>query len=185
MQTLPANWTARTLEALAVPDNESTRVIMSAWRQSTPLPDYVFNPIGMPAGAKGAPAYLNTSYAIFRDMTVFLAAVASFASTYQGRRLPAEMTGEPPYPSAWRAIHALGWPGGQYESDYPAALLDLTSESYRASASATPASARKTTGMLLPRGATVMPSTEGSQAVSSATAALNGAVSMTQQKMRG
>lgn len=185
MLSLPVDWIARALSALAVPEDTATQAIMRAWRQSTPLPEYVFNPIGMPAGSRGAPAYLTTQYAVFPGFTAFLIALASFADTYTGQSLSREMTGDPPYASAWRAIHALNWPGNRTETDYPAVLLDLTTQAYRDSVSAASPADRKTAGMIMPRNAVSIPSSESSGAIAPMGRSVAGAIKFTQPKMRG
>ena len=183
--SLPSNWTDLALSALATPADDTTRAIMRAWRKSTPLPEFVLNPIGMPAGSRGAAAYLGTGYAIFPSMTAFLVALAAFADTYQGQRLSAAISGESPYPGAWRAINALGWPGGITETDYPSAVLDLAETAYRESVGATPSDERKTSGMALPRNSGIAPSTEGQYAASQAVRSLAAAIGITAGKMRG
>lgn len=144
----PSLWQVQALAALGVPDNEVTYGIMTAWQKSTPLPPYSYNPLGMPAGSGGAKAYLATPYAQFGSIGLFYKALAAFSATYTGGQLAAAMRSDSPYPATWRAVSALGWPASQTETDYPSALLDLTSQSYRQSVNASPRPMRKTSGML-------------------------------------
>lgn len=148
MPTLPNTWITQTLEHAGVPVTVETTAIMRAWYASTPLPPYANNPVGMPAGSMGSPMFLNTGYGMFPTMNAFYAAFKTFALTYSGSEVVREMTADNPYPGAWRAIHNLNWPGTLTETDYPAALLDLTSASYRESVGASDAAARKTSGIV-------------------------------------
>jgi hypothetical protein len=151
MPSWPSTWVTQALTAAGIPVTVGTHNVMRAWKRSTPLQPYTNNPIGMPAGSSGAPALLRTGYALFPSMSAFYAAFATFMKTYQGHLLAADMIGEAPYPESWRDIAALNWPGSVTETDYPSALLDLTTEAYRLSVKATPASDRKTSGQVQPR----------------------------------
>jgi len=103
----------------------------------------------MPAGSSGAVAYLSTEYALFPNMARFYAALQAVARSQAGKQLALAMHGDAPYPATWRAISALKWPASKTETDYPAALLDLTTASYQASVNATPAASRKTSGTVI------------------------------------
>lgn len=149
MTSWPTNWIGKALASLNVPPNGDTIAIIRAWKNSTPLPPYSNNPLGMPKGTSGAPAYLNTPYAIFPSMTKFYAALATFGQSQAGKSLTLAMHGDAPFPATWRAIASLQWPGSATETDYPSAVLDLTTASYRASVNATPKPDRKTSGALV------------------------------------
>lgn len=142
----PSNWITRTLESADIPNGEETRAIMRAWQKSTPLPPYTNNPLGMPASFGGKVRYMDTGYAMFQSMSDFYATFARFIETYAGNGVREAMTSHRPYSATWRAVSQLAWPGSVTETDYPSALLDLTSASYRERVGATPKDQRKTSG---------------------------------------
>src|SRR5260221_5952483 len=146
-----ALWQVGALEVLGAPDNQETFNIITAWQKSTPLPPYSHNPLGMPAGSSGAKPFLGTPYAEFGSMAMFYDALKTFAATYTGKSLADAMRSDDSYPATWHAVSMLRWPGTQTETDYPAALLDLTSQSFRQSVGATPRPMRKTSGMIAAR----------------------------------
>lgn len=146
MPSFPPNWIARTLEASGVPATSQSIAVLRAWRKSTPLPPLSNNPLGMPVHSSGAPAYLNTGYAIFPSMTAFYAAFVAWSKSAAGKKVLASLNDSDGYGAAWRAISVLPWPASKTETDYPAHVLDLASESYRESVNASPASDRRTSG---------------------------------------
>lgn len=148
MVSWPATWISMTLDASGIPSTADTRAIMKAWKDSTPLPPYTNNPIGMPAGSSGAPQLLTSGYALFGSMDMFYAAFTAFIKSYQGKRLVTAMISSNPYPETWRVISTLKWPGSVTETDYPALLLDMTSDSYRESVSVSQGGSRKTSGVI-------------------------------------
>lgn len=148
MPSWPSVWRVRALESAGIPANKDTLAIIKAWHDSTPLPVLTNNPIGMPAGSSGAPKYLHTKYAIFPSMSYFYAAFATFIASSDGRAVAQAMTSKQAYSATWRKISDLHWPGSITETDYPAALLDLTTASYRDSVKASDPSERKTSGQV-------------------------------------
>lgn len=178
MPTLPNTWITQALEAAGINVTTQTIAIMRAWYASTPLPPYVNNPIGMPAGASGSPGFLNTGYAMFATPSAFYAAFATFIRTYQGGILARDMTADNPYPAAWRAIASLNWPGSTTETDYPAALLDLTSASYRESVAASAPSARRTSGVIGQAAPNKSAVIENARNLANAASAVSGASNM-------
>jgi hypothetical protein len=144
----PADWINRTLVAAKVEPSGQAVSILRAWKNSTPLPPLSNNPLGFPAGTTGAPSYLGTHYAIFPSMEAFYSAVAKFATSAPGRAVVAALGRERGYAAAWRAISDLPWPARETETDWPAAVLDLTAESYRQSVSAAMPAERKTSGVV-------------------------------------
>ena len=151
MAGYPSNWVSMALGALQAPVNGATIAVMRAWSKSTPLPVLANNPIGMPRGSSGAPAYMTTGYAIFPSMTAFYVALHAFARTYRGQALTNALSQDIPAPPTWRAVSGMDWPGSATETDYPSAVLDLTSDAYRASVGATATAARKTSGVVSSR----------------------------------
>lgn len=151
MAGYPSNWVSMALGALGVPVTGSTIAVMRAWSKSTPLPVIANNPIGMPKGSSGAPAYMSTGYAIFPSMTGFYVALHAFARTQKGLTLANALSQDVPASATWRAVSGMSWPGTATETDYPSAVLDLTSATYRQSVQATAPSARKTSGVVGPR----------------------------------
>lgn len=146
MTSWPSNWITTALSVAGVESTTATRAIMRAWNQSTPTLPQVNNPVGIPASLASAPSVPGTGYAMFTSMTGFYQAFARFMASQPGRSLKMAMTADSPYPGAWRVIDGLKWPGSLTETDYPSALLDLTSESYRASVNASAPRERKTSG---------------------------------------
>lgn len=147
MPSWPPDWKLNTLGAAGVPATHQSLKVLSAWCRSTPLPPLSNNPLGMPAGSSGAPSYLSTRYAIFPSMAAFYKAFGAFARTSAGHVLAVALDDKGGYPVAWRAISALPWPAKDTETDYPAILLDLCSQSYRDSVDAVRAASRKTSGI--------------------------------------
>lgn len=150
MASWPSDWITRALAAADIEPNGNGIAIMRAWKNSTPLPPLTNNPLGFPAGTHGAPAYLGTRYAIFPSMAAFYAAFGALAKSATGRELAAALAAESGYAPAWRAISALAWPATETETDYPSALLDLTTDAYRRSVKAAAPSARRTSGTIGP-----------------------------------
>jgi hypothetical protein len=146
VQQYPPNWITAALAAADLSITPGSLAIMRAWAKSTPISAYANNPIGMPAGTLGANPYAGTRYAAFTSMAGFYAAFASFMESYQGGRVHNAMLAQYPYGAAWREISNLNWPASQTETDYPSALLDLTTQAYRDSVKATPVPDRKTSG---------------------------------------
>lgn len=150
MASWPSDWITRALAAGGIEPTGNAIAIMRAWKNSTPLPPLTNNPLGFPAGTRGAPAYLGTRYAIFPSMVAFYAAFGSLAKSGLGRELAAALASERGYAPAWRAISALAWPAKDTETDWPAAVLDLTTADYRQSVKAAAPSARRTSGTIGP-----------------------------------
>lgn len=152
MASWPSTWMTSALEAAGVPVTPAALAVLKAWKDSTPIPPYSNNPVGMPYGSSGAIRYLSTGYGMFVTIGNFYSAFAAFMRTDAGKRIAADMAMEVPYAAAWRDISRLKWPGTDTETDYPSALLDLTSEAYQKSVHATPAADRKTSGQVIARG---------------------------------
>lgn len=148
MPSWPSTWIASALDALGVPANHDTIAVMRAWKDSTPISPYSNNPIGMPYATLGAPRFAGTNYAAFRTIDGFYAALVSFGKSAAGKKLIRDMLSESPYAAVWRDISALKWPASDTETDYPAAILDLTTVAYRESVNAVPAGVRKTSGVV-------------------------------------
>lgn len=148
MASWPSDWITRSLAAAKIEPSGQAVSVLRAWKNSTPLPPLSNNPLGFPAGTRGAPSYLGTRYAIFPSMAAFYAAFAALATSPPGRAVAAALAPDGTYPQAWRAISALAWPGKDTETDWPAFVLDLAAESYRASVAAVAPAARKTSGIV-------------------------------------
>jgi hypothetical protein len=146
MTSWPKTWISRTLEAAGIPVGSETIAVMRAWKDSTPLPPYTNNPVGMPHHFARVPRYMNTDYGMYVSFGKFLDAVTAWSKTGPGRKVIHAITSDSPYAASWREIAALGWPGSATETEYPSRILDLTEQSYRDSVSATPRAERKTSG---------------------------------------
>lgn len=184
MPPLPQLWKTLALQAARIEVTGEAVAIMGAWSRSTPVPPYINNPIGMPAGTSGAPALLSTGYGMFATPDAFYTAFAKFMATYQGKSIARAMSSDNPYAETWRLISALGWPASRTETDYPAQLLDMTADSYRASVGASNASARKTSGIVgapAPNKSAVI---ENARNLANAAAAVSGATDMVRHLLR-
>lgn len=143
----PDGWATATLKAAEIPVTDFALSVLKAWNASTPLLAYTNNPLGMPS-IKGVRAQLlNTGYALFPQMSDFRTAFVAFLKTPPGQKVRHALAIDEKYPVAYRAIHALPWSANNTETDWPSAVLDLTSQSYRTKAAsvAVPAD-RKTSG---------------------------------------
>lgn len=147
MPVWPTNWKAQALAALNVRPTTEAIKVMSAWRQSTPLDPWTNNPLGIPASLAGTAKVPGTVYAMFPTITGFYTALHKFAVTSHGRAVVSELSSLDGYGPVWRAIAALDWPGSKTETDYPAKVLDLADESFRASVMTADPSQRKTSGV--------------------------------------
>lgn len=127
----PDGWTTATLEAAGLPVTDFTRKAMSAWAASTPMLAYTNNPLGMPAVKGKTLELLRTGYAMFATPDMFRQAFAEFIGSHGGQAVHQAMSLDEKFSEVWRAVHALPWPANKTETDWPSAVLDLTSESYR------------------------------------------------------
>jgi hypothetical protein len=184
MVAWPVLWQERALVALGVPPSDYAYSAITSWQASTPLPAYSYNPLGMPAGSSGAKRYLGTGYAQFASIGLFYAALGAFAQTYQASLVTAALRSDGSYSAAWCAVHSLGWPAAQTESDYPAVLLDLTSPSFRESVNATPVALRKTSGIITAPNSDVTTSITSIGAVKGATQSLRDAAARQSSTLR-
>jgi len=148
MPSWPTNWKNQTLASADIPVTPFTLAVMSSWMKSTPLDPWTNNPLGMPSQYGPGLKVHGTRYAAFPNATAFYAAFGRFAATVQGKALVHALTDDGNYAGVWRAVSALRWPGADTETDYPSALLDLTTETYRKSVGASQPSDRKTSGVI-------------------------------------
>lgn len=146
MVSWPSNWQSQALSAAGIDVTAKSLKVMSAWRKSTLLDPWTNNPIGMPAMQGKTLPVPGTRYAMFRSISDFYRAFAAFAKTTDGRKVVNAITSDVGYGPVWREIASLRWPGSVTETDYPAAILDLTEQSYRDSVSSSPVAERKTSG---------------------------------------
>src|SRR5487761_647101 len=167
----PDGWIPATLKDAGLPVTDFTRKVLLAWNASTPILPYTNNPLGMPAVKGKTLELMQTGYAMFVTMPQFRTQFAAFCNGTQGSALYDALALSEAYSQAWRAIHQLPWPANQTETDWPSAVLDLTSESYRnqAASVASPAD-RKTSGTLGPQ--TALGTGAGTSSRTSADAAI-------------
>lgn len=145
----PDGWITATLKEAGLPVNDFTLRTMAAWADSTPMLSYTNNPIGMPAVKGKTLELMRTGYAMFVTMGDFRKAFADLITSHGGQALRDALALDERYSKAYRAIHALKWPASTTETDWPSAVLDLTSESYRSKvASVASPTDRKTSGTL-------------------------------------
>lgn len=146
MTTWPSNWKTRTLETAGIPVSAKALKALGAWRQSTPLDPWTNNPLGVPANMTKHAKVPGTQYAMYRSINDFYGAFAKFIKTSKGQELLSELISDNGYGAVWRIISSLRWPATDTETDYPAKVLDLASESYRQSVNASDPPSRKTSG---------------------------------------
>ena len=145
----PDGWMTATLKAADLPVSDFTLKALSAWSASTPILPYTNNPLGMPAVKGQTLELMRTGYAMFVTMADMRNAFSEFVSSSAGNQLHDALALDEKHSQVWRAIHVLPWPANNTETDWPSAVLDLTSESYRTKAAsvASPAD-RKTSGVI-------------------------------------
>jgi hypothetical protein len=129
-----------------MPVSEFAVTVLTAWANSTPTQPWTNNPLGMPAHGNNVPRALNTPYALFPTMATFRDAFGRLLRTNRGASLADIVHAGDDLPAAWRAIHALGLPANQTETDYPASLLDMLEDDYRAKMATRPVAKRRTVG---------------------------------------
>lgn len=145
----PDGWATATLKDAGLPVTDFTIKAVSAWNQSTPILPYTNNPLGMPAIKGKTLELMSTGYAMFVTMGDFRTAFAAFVNSYAGHAVHDALALDEKYSQVYRAVHALKWPPNSTETDWPSAVLDLTSESYRAKAASVSSPAdRKTSGAI-------------------------------------
>lgn len=143
----PDGWIPATLKNADLPVTDFTRRALSAWNMSTPTLPYTNNPLGMPNVPGKTSQLLRTGYAMFVTMPAFRQAFAEYLASSSGQAIYDALALDEKYSQVWRAVHSLQWPANTTETDWPSAVLDLTSESYRDSvASVTSPADRKTSG---------------------------------------
>lgn len=145
----PDGWVTAALKDAGLPVTDFTTKIMYAWNRSTPILPYTNNPLGMPAVKGKTLELMKTGYAMFVTMGHFRSAFAGFINSHAGQDVRDAFHLSDKFSEAYRAIHSLKWPANTTETDWPSAVLDLTSEAYRnKAASVASASDRKTSGFL-------------------------------------
>lgn len=184
MTSWPTTWRSRTLEAAGIRVTPHALEVLKAWQQSTPLPPFTNNPLGMPSTSRGALEYMRTGYAMFVTPEKFYAAFAAFAATSAGKSLAHAIADEGNYASVWRVISSLGWPAVRTETDWPSALLDLTEASYRESVATADPSARKTSGTVGAPAHVKATAISHASSVAAAIRTMTDAQSATQQMLR-
>jgi hypothetical protein len=146
MASWPTNWKHRALEAAGIPATGKAMRVLSAWARSTPTDPWTNNPLGLPAVPFRTASVPGTEYGAFRSATYFYAAFQKWSQTTAGKAVVAELLSDAGHGPVWRAIASAGLPGSKTETDYPAGVLDLAEEAYRAAAGVTGWAERKTSG---------------------------------------
>lgn len=146
MNRWSSGWKEATLRHVEVPVSDFAITVLTAWTNATPTQPWTNNPIGMPAHGNNVPRALNTPYAAFPTMGAFRQAFARLLKTNRGVNLAGLISAGDDMPATWRAIHALGFPANQTETDYPSSLLDMLEDDYRAKMATRPVAKRQTVG---------------------------------------
>lgn len=146
MNEWESNWSGYLALETGSTNAEFTERMFTLWQQSTPLEPWTNNPLGMPQTTQGAYRVLSTDYGAFMSMHDFRDAFLRFLASQPGRTLrDALLLQDKPAP-VWRAVSSLHWPASATETDYPSAILDATTDDYRAKVNAARADQRKTSG---------------------------------------
>lgn len=127
----PDGWITATLKDADIPVNDFTISASSAWQRSTPMLPYTNNPFGLPAVRGKTLELMRTGYAMYPTMGDFRTAFAALIASPAGQALHDALVLDETYSSVWRAVRGLGLPANATETDYPSAVLDMTSQSYR------------------------------------------------------
>lgn len=182
----PDGWITATLKDAGLPVSDFTKRALTAWQKSTPMLPYTNNPLGF-AAVKGVTLELmRTGYAMYPTMGDFRKAFTKLISSQTGQQLHQALALDEKYSQVWRAISALSLPAAQTETDYPSAVLDLTSESYRQQASSvSDPSERTTSGTLGTQTAFGAGTGYSSRRAASVASAISDATKAFQQNMRG
>lgn len=145
----PDGWRTAVLSDAGLPVSDFTLKCLQAWSDSTPILPYTNNPLGMPFVKGKTSQLMRTGYAMFAVMGDMRQAFSAFIASPVGSDVHDALALGEKYSEVYRAVHALQWPANGTETDWPSAILDLTSESYRQSVEsvASPAD-RKTSGVL-------------------------------------
>lgn len=145
----PDGWRTATLTDAGLPVSDFTLKALQAWSDSTPILPYTNNPLGMPFVQGKTSQLMRTGYAMFAVMGDMRQAFVDFVASSAGSDVHDALALGEKYSDVWRAVHTLKWPANSTETDWPSAVLDLTSESYRDSVQsvASPAD-RKTSGVI-------------------------------------
>jgi hypothetical protein len=145
----PDGWRTAVLNDAGLPVSDFTLKTLQAWSDSTPILPYTNNPLGMPYVKGRTSQLMRTGYAMFPQMSDMRLAFTAFVNSPAGSDVHDALALGEKYSDAWRAIHALPWPASTTETDWPSAILDLTSESYREGAQSVSSPAdRKTSGTI-------------------------------------
>lgn len=150
MNEWESNWAGYLAQETGSANVEFTTRVFQLWQRSTPTEPWTNNPLGMPYTAKGAHRALSTDYGAFMSMRDFRTSFLGFLTSVPARRLRDALLLQEKLPPIWRAISDLHWPASVTETDYPSAILDATTEDYRARVNAARAEQRKTAGSIGP-----------------------------------
>ena len=145
----PDGWMTAALTEAGLPVTDFTLSALGAWQRSTPILPYTNNPIGMPFVKGKNTQLMQTGYGMFVTMGAFRDAFSAFIASASGQGVHDAFALSEQYPQVWRAVSALKWPASRTETDYPSAVLDLTSQSYRDKVASVQSPAdRKTSGTI-------------------------------------
>jgi hypothetical protein len=143
----PDGWISATLREADIPVTYFARTVLLKWQQSTPMLPYTNNPLGMPAIKGVTGELMQTGYAMFATMKLMRQQFVKFVKSPAGHNLHEALAVSESAAKAYRAIHALKWPALTTETDWPSAVLDMTTESQQARlATVSDPADRKTSG---------------------------------------
>ena len=146
MTNWPDGWQVAMLENADIPATAFALQVINLWQQATPTQRWTNNPLGIPAHGYSASRAGNTAYAAFPTFSAMNAAFKLAAHSKLGKPLYTALAQQDKLTVAWRAIHALGWPANDTETDYPATILDAVTDSSVTAMKASKASDRRSVG---------------------------------------
>lgn len=147
MTTWSDGWREALLNASGIEVTQFALDVLNYWEQATPTQGWTNNPLGMPASGYGVPKAFNTAYGAFPTPDAFRQAFSKAVHDKPGKPLLSALATQDKLSVAWRAIHSLGWPANQTETDYPSTILDAITDGSTADLKTSAPADRKTVGL--------------------------------------
>lgn len=147
MTTWSDGWREALLTAAGIEVNQFALDVLNYWEQATPTQSWTNNPLGIPAAGYGVPKAFNTAFGAFPTPDAFRQAFNKAVHDGVGKPLLSALATQDKLTVAWRAIHALNWPGNLTETDYPATILDAVTDGSTPDAKVSSPADRKTVGL--------------------------------------
>jgi hypothetical protein len=146
MSRWPTAWREMALMHSGIEVTPHALDVLRDWHLSTPTQPWTNNPLGLPALGNDVPEAMGTPYGAFPTHVSFRAAFKKLVDSGGHMPVAHALQDGTTIARAWRTINGLNLPGSSTETDYPAVLLDRTTERYRTKVQAVPVSERKSMG---------------------------------------